>query len=94
MVAGRHAEHAGADLQHDAGALVAADGGQRGGGAGEVAGDQVLVAVAHAAGDHLHEDLTGLRWVELDLLHAPRRVQLTKDGSLGLHDVPLWSLRW
>ena len=94
VVAGGHAEHAVADLQHDAGTLVAADQRRLGGGAREVAGHQVLVAVAHAAGDDLHQHLAGLGRIEFDLLDAPRCVASTKNCGLGLHGCPrMWFRR-
>ena len=83
----------GADLDHLAGALVAADHrelldahllwrllGQR-----HVAGDQVLVGVAQAGADELDQHLAGLRRIELDLLDAPLGLRLPQDGGLHLH---------
>ena len=73
VVAGRQPADAGADLLHDAGALVAADDRQR---ERQVAGDEVLVGVAHARRRQLDQHLTGPGRVELDLLDAPRRIRL------------------
>ena len=69
VVAGRQPADVLADLLDDAGALVAADDRQL---ERQVAGHQVLVGVAHAGGGDLHQHLTGLGLVEVDLLDAPR----------------------
>src|SRR3546814_794874 len=58
VVAGREGGDPGADGLDDASALVAADDGQA---QREVAGDGVLVGVAHPGDGHLDEDVTGLR---------------------------------
>src|SRR5690606_13983972 len=52
---------------------------------GEVAGDEVLVGVAHAGGGELHQHLVLLRGIELDLLDAPGRVALPQDGCSCSH---------
>ena len=60
---------------------------------GQIARDQVLVAVAHPAGGQLDQHLTGLGRVEFDLLDAPRRVSLPQDRGLGLHSrTPMFEL--
>ena len=79
VVARRDPGDALADLEHDAGALVTADDGRD---AGQVAGADVVVGVAHAGGHHLHEDLTGLGRVELDLLDRPL--------AAGSHRIAAW----
>ena len=84
VVAGGQPADVLADLLDDAGALVAADDRQL---EREVTGQQVLVGVAQAGGGDLHQHLTGLGLVELDLLDAPRRVDLPEDRGLGLHGV-------
>ena len=81
------------DLHHDAGALVAADHGGAGVAPGQIAGDEVLVAVAHAGGGELDQHLTVLRRVELDLLDAPRRVEFVQDSSASSHGSPPWTSR-
>ncbi|MEZ5297493.1 MAG: hypothetical protein R2697_14825 [Ilumatobacteraceae bacterium] len=85
MVAGLEPVDARTDLLHDAGALVAADHRRAGSGTGEVAGHDVLVGVAHAGGDQLDQHFVLLRGIELDLLDAPRRVDLAQDGGACLH---------
>ncbi len=60
--------HAGADRFDHPGTLVAADDGER---HGHVAGDQVLVGMAHARGRQLDEHLALFGRVELDGLDAP-----------------------
>ena len=83
----------GADLDHLAGALVAADHGKLLeahhrrdlGVEHQVAGHEVLVGVAHARGRQLDLHLTGLRGVELDVLDAPLGPRLPQDRCSGLH---------
>ena len=82
VVAGRHGVHPRTDLDHDPGALVAAD--QRCD-RREIAGPGVVIGVAHAGCRHLDEDLAGPRRVQRDGLHAPRHVRLPQDGGSGLH---------
>ncbi len=85
MVAWGKREHARTDFHHDTGTLVPADARRIRRGTGEVASDQVLVAVAHPAGSQLDQHLTGLGRIELDLLDAPRRVAFPEDRGFGLH---------
>jgi hypothetical protein len=85
VVAGLQPRDALADLLDDAGALVAADDGQR---ERQVAGHQVLVGVAHTRRRHLDEDLALLGRVELDLLDAPILADHPEDGGLRLHTNP------
>ena len=82
VVAGREPADTRADLLHDAGALMAADDRQL---ERQVAGDQVLVAVAHARCGQLDQHLARAWWIELDLFDAPRRVDLPQNGSFRLH---------
>ena len=76
MIAGHEFGDSGTDLEDDAGALVAHDDRvllpaehvedaliHR-----HVAGDHVFIGMAHAGGGELHQDLVGLRRIELDLL--------------------------
>ena len=93
VVAGRQARHARADLEHLTGALVAADHrelldpelllrllGER-----QVASEQVLVGVTQPRPDELHQHLTGLGRIELDLLDAPLGLRFPQDRGLHLH---------
>src|SRR6202035_2064806 len=78
----RHqAAHTGTDFFDPAGALMAADDGK---GDGHVAGEQVLVGVAHARGGKLDENLALLGRVELNGLDAPR-LAVPQNGCFGLH---------
>jgi len=88
VVARDEREHAGTDFHDDARAFMAADQRRLGSSPGQIAGDEVLVAVAHAAGHDLDQHLSGLRGIELDLLHAPSSVSCSQNCGLGLHDVP------
>ena len=81
MVTGSQAGHTGADLLDHTGALVTADDGS---GHRHVAGEQVLVGVAHAGRRQLDEDLALLRRVELDGLDAPG-LSVPQHGCFGLH---------
>ena len=81
VVARGQAGHTGTHLLDHAGALVAADDGK---GDGHVAGEQVLVGVAHARRRQLDEDLALLGRVELDGLDAPR-LTVPQNGCFGLH---------
>ncbi len=71
-----------ADLDDDARALVPAD--HRHGHL-QVAGDQVLVGVTHAARGHLDHHLAMPRAVEVDLLDLPFLVQSPQHGGFRLH---------
>ena len=83
----------GPDLEHLAGALVAADHGElldpelllRLRGERQVAGEEVLVGVAQPGPDELHQHLTRLGRIELDLLDAPVGLRLPQDRGLHLH---------
>ena len=93
VVAGSERRHAGADLDALAGTFVATDDREllepeHVGGLlrdDHVARADVLVGVAQAGADQLHEDLTGLGRVEIDLLDAPVGVRLPQDCGAGLH---------
>ena len=93
VVADRQPGDLGPDLHDLARALVAADHrelldaqlllrlvGQR-----QVTGEQVLVGVAQAGSDQLHQHLASLRRVELDLLDAPVGLRLPQDRRVHLH---------
>ena len=82
VVAGLHARDTAADLLDGPRTFVAADGGH---GDGDVTGDDVLVRMAQAGGAHAHEDLLGLRVVELDFLDLPRLVHSPQHGGCRLH---------
>ena len=88
VVAGLEPAHTLADLDDDPGTLVAADHGRSGGGAGEVARDDVLVAMTHAGRLELDQHLACLGWVELDVLDALRRVEFVQDGGASSHGSP------
>ena len=89
MVAGFDADHPGADLLHDAGALVAADHRERD---GDVAGDEVGVGVAQPRGRQADEDLLLPGRVEVDLLDAPLLAETPQDGGGRLHTSVLASI--
>ena len=72
----------GADLDHDAGALVAADHRQL---HRHVTGDQVVVGMAQAAGGQLHQHFAVLGAVEVDLFDLPLLVQTPQHPGAGLH---------
>jgi len=88
VVAGSQPTDTLANLAHDPRTFVTADDGQ---GEGQVARDEVFVAVAHARSLHLHQHLARLGIVELDLLDAPRLVHLPQNGGRRLHDSP-WNV--
>ena len=81
VVAGGQAGDAGTHFLDHPGALVSADDGE---GHGHVAGEQVLVGMAHARCRQLDEDLALLRRVELDGLDAPR-LTVPQNSCFGLH---------
>ena len=83
VVAGCDVLDAGADLGDDACALVAAQ--HREAGHRDVAGDQVVVGVAHARRFHLDLDLVLDGVADLDLLDRPRLVELPDESALCLH---------
>ena len=97
VVADLEALHVRTDLDDLAGALVAGHDREllpahHGGDLGvedHVAGDQVLVGVAHAARRELHQDLAVLGRVELDLLDLVLGVRRVQHRGLGLHQFPL-----
>ena len=76
------------DFDH-ARALVPADAGQSD---RHVAGDEVVVGVAHARGVQFDQYLGRLRRVELDGLDGPGRVAFEQDRCLGLHCCAQFSL--
>jgi len=81
--------HAGAHLQHHAGALMAQDGGEQAFGVGAAEG--VVVGVADAGGLHFHQHLAVPRAGQVDGFDGERGAGLPGDGSLGLHgDVLGW----
>lgn len=82
MVADLDLAHAIPGLGDDARALVADDGGRWVLGR---PGDQVVVAMAHADGFHLHEHFALSGHLQVDLFDAERLVRLAKDGGLDFH---------
>jgi hypothetical protein len=70
-------------LADDARALVPAD--HRNVPQGHVPGREVIVGVAQAGGDHLHQHLTGAGLVELDLLDLPLPGLLPEHGCACPH---------
>ena len=85
MVAGLQRGHAGADLAHDAGALVAEDRREQALGIG--ARQRVGVGVADAGGLDLDQHLAGLRPLDVDGLDGQGRSGLPGHGGTGFHDV-------
>jgi hypothetical protein len=90
VVARRHARDPSADLDDHTCPLVSAEEGEQCrpaeqladlGGQADVAGDDVLVGVAHAGHLPLHEDLADLRRLDLDLSDLPGLVEPTEDGG-------------
>ena len=77
--------HPGANFHDHPGAFMTADARRLAGDASEIAGHDVLVAVAHTAGGQLHQHLASLRWIEVDLLDAPWRVAFPQNRGLCLH---------
>ena len=80
---GFHRGHAGADLAHDPGALVAEDGGELA--LGVETRKRIGVGVADAGRHHLDERLAGLGAADFDGLDAERLVGLPSDGGARLH---------
>ena len=83
VVAGRDVLHAGADLGDDAGAFVAAE--HREARHRDVAGDEVVVGVAHARRFHLDLDLVLDGITDLDLLDRPWLVEIPDQSAFCLH---------
>ncbi len=83
MVADLHGRDAGADLAHDAGALVAQDG--REFALGVESRQRVGVGVADARRHVLDENLAGLRPRDLDRFDGERLVGGPGDGGTGFH---------
>ena len=73
---------AGAGLDDGAGALVSEDDGD---GDGGVAVHEVAVAAADAGGTDLHQDLAGLRLIEVNLADIERLTNFPQNGSFNLH---------
>jgi hypothetical protein len=57
-----------ADLDHDTGAFVTADDGNRG---GKIPGSDVVVGMAQAGGLEGHQDFAVARRIEVDFLDVP-----------------------
>jgi hypothetical protein len=92
VVALLHAGHARPDVDDDAGALMAEDGGEQPFGVG--AGERELVGVADAGRLDLDQHLAGFRPVELDLGDLERLGLLECDRGAGFHrGFPSSSLR-
>src|SRR6185437_7912566 len=72
----------GPDLDHLAGALMAADDRER---HRDVAGHKVLVGVAQAARREFDQNLLRLRRVEFDLIDLPLLMHAIQHRGLGLH---------
>jgi hypothetical protein len=89
MIAGLEPVDALADLDDHARTLMTPDHGRRRCCAREIAGHDVLVAVAHPGRLELDEHLAVLGRIELDLLDAPRRVEFMQDSSASSHGSPL-----
>ena len=68
MIADFQFPHSGADLDHDTGAFVTADDGNRG---GKISGPDVVVGMAQAGGLEGHQDLAVARRIEVDFLDVP-----------------------
>jgi hypothetical protein len=91
VIAGFEVAHLLARLADDARALVPAD--HRDVPQGHVPGREVIVGVAQAGGDHLHQHLGGAGLVELDLLYLPRPGLLPEHGCACPHRLSLRLLR-
>src|SRR5215207_3410276 len=78
-------------LEDRAGALMSADHRNR---PRQVAGEHMFVGMAQAAAAQLHEHLTMLRRIQVDLFDAPWAATLPQNGRLRLHldssQVPEW----
>jgi hypothetical protein len=83
VVALLHAGHARADIDDDAGALVAQDGREQPFGVG--AGKGELVGVTDTRRFHLDQHLSRLRPVQVDLRDHQRLCLLQCDGGTGFH---------
>ena len=75
--------HARAGLDDGAGALVSEDDGD---GDGGVAVHEVAVAAADAGGTDFHQDLAGLRLIEIDLADIERLTNFPQNGSFYLQN--------
>ncbi len=89
MIAGLDPLHAGSHLFDDAGALVAENHRQR---MRHVAGDDVQIAVAHAARDVFDPHLVGPGRLHFDVFDGQRLPGFIQNGGFCLHVVP--SLLW
>ena len=83
------------DFAHDARTLVPADHGEHGGqphrthhlvGRRHVAFEDVVVGMAQPGGGHLHENLAGLRGIQLEFLDGPRAADVVQDRRAAFHD--------
>ena len=83
MVADLERGHAGADLAHDAGALMAED--RRELSFRIEARQRVGIGVADARRHHLDQNLAGLGPADLDGLDGQRLARLPGDGGTCLH---------
>ena len=84
MIALLHAGHARADIDDDAGALMAQDGGEQPLRVG--AGKRELVGVADAGRFYLDQYFPGFRPVQIHLGDFERLGLFECDGSTGFHD--------
>jgi hypothetical protein len=83
VIALLHARHAGADVEDDAGALVAEDGGKQALRIG--ARERELVGVADAGGLDLDQHFAGFRAFQIDLDYLKGLGLLEGDGGTGFH---------
>jgi hypothetical protein len=74
-----------ADFDHDTGALVTADDGNRG---GKIPGSDVVVGVAQAGGLEGHQDFAVAWRIKVDFLDAPHLFVVPQDCGIHLHQVP------
>src|ERR1700691_2019056 len=55
-------------------------------GRGHVAFEDVIVGMAQPGGGHLHQNLAGLRWIQLEFLDGPRPADVVQDRGAAFHD--------
>ena len=82
MIARYHPSHRAPHTLHDARTLMAEHDGLR---HGERQIAHCDIGMAHARGDHAHQDLVGTRLVDFDRLEGHRRVRRTRYRCENVH---------